>query len=132
MLSRWFDRQLEAIFYTFFEILCAVGLRQLAPFVAVVLLIGVLGLALLAVLDAFAYAAGAVSVLPVSQAPRSLAAAAILSAYFLWGRLASPEGVALMESHDSTATPAIRHQRRLKVAALIAILLVVYALLSEA
>ena len=132
MLSRWFDRQLAAIFYTFFEVLCAVGLRQLAPFVAVVLLIGVLGLALLAVPGCLrSCRRGCFIVAGVAGAtqPRGCGNFECL---FSFGPTCYPERIALMESHDSTATPAARHQRRLKVAALIAILLVVYALLSEA
>jgi hypothetical protein len=132
MLARWFDRQLESVFFTFYELLCGIGLRQIAPFGAVVMLIAVIGVALLAVLDAFAFAAGAVTIGPISQAPRSVAAVAILNGYFLWGRLASPERIATMESLAATSAPSTRYQRRLKVAALVAVLILVFALMSEA
>ena len=132
MLARWFDRQLESVFYTFYELLCSVGLRRIAPFGAVVLLIAVIGVALLAVLDAFAFAAGAVTIGPISQAPRSVAAAALLSGYFLWGRLASPERIATLESLAATSAQSSRNQRRLKVAALVAVLILAFLPLSEA
>jgi hypothetical protein len=132
VLARWFDRQLEDVFFTFYEGVRAIGLRSVAPFIAVVLLIAAIGIALLSVLDAFAYAAGAVSIIPAFQAPRSLAAAAILSGYFLWGRLASPDRIEVMEVSNSAVPPQERYQRRLKVTALVAVLLLVYVLFSEA
>jgi hypothetical protein len=132
VLARWFGSQLEDVFFTFYEGASAIGLRSVAPFMAVVLLIAVIGVALLSVLDAFAFAAGVVSILPVFQAPRSLAAAAILSGYFLWGRLASPEQIEAMEVSNSAMSRHERYQRRLKVAALVAVLVLVYVLLSEA
>lgn len=132
MLARWFDRQLEDIFYTFYELLCGVGLRKIAPFCAVVMLIAVIGVALLAVLDAFAFAAGAVTIGPIFETPRSIAGVAILSGYFLWGRLASPERIALMESLAATSAPSSRNQRRLKVAALVSVLILVFVLMSDA
>jgi hypothetical protein len=131
VLGRWFDRQLEDIFFTFYEGVSAIGLRSFAPFLAVVLLIAAIGVALLSVLDAFAFAAGALSVFPPFQAPRSLASAAILSGYFLWGRLASPERIEAMEAANSAMTPSRQYHRRLKVAALVAVLILVYVLLSE-
>jgi hypothetical protein len=132
VLARWFDRQLEDVFFTFYEGVSAIGLRSLAPFLAVILLIAAIGVALLSVLDAFAFAAGAVSILPTFQAPRSLAAAAIVSGYFLWGRLASPERIEAMVVSNSAVAANRQHQRRLKVAALVAVLILVYVLLSGA
>ena len=131
MLVRWLERQLGDLFLTFFEVFRAIRLRRPAPFLAVVALVAVIGIALLALLDAFAHAAGRVSIVPISTAPRSIAAIAILSGYYLWGSFASPERIALMESLDATSPPGVQSQRRLKVAALVAVLILVYLALSK-
>jgi hypothetical protein len=132
VLAHWFNRQLEDVFFTFYEGIIAIGLRSMAPFLAIILLIAGIGIVLLCVLDAFAFAARAVSIIPVYQAPRSLATAAILSGYFLWGRLASPERIEAMEVSNSLVPPNERYQRRLKVAALVAVFVLVYVIFSEA
>jgi hypothetical protein len=128
--SKSLDRELGAIFYTFYELARNMGLRRFAPHLAVVLLVATGGTALLVLLDLIAHAAGRVSMWPISQAPRSIAGVAILGGYFIWDRFASPERIALLQSLHSTSSPQNRKRRRLKAAALVLILSGSYLALS--
>ena len=130
-MGRWIEKQLEGVFYTFLESFSGIGLHRLAPLLASVLLIALGGLTLLVLLDAIAVAAGNPKLWGVSQAPRSSAGAAILGGYYVWNNFACHERVELLRFFHSSTTPARRLQRRLKVVALIAVLVAAYLSLTH-
>ena len=126
MTGRWIEKQLEGGFYTFLEVFLAIGLRRLAPFFASILFIALAGLVLLVLLDALALGADGAKILGISQAPRSIAGVAILGGYYVWNNFASAERVGLLHAFHSNTTPARRFRRRLKVVALVALLVAAY------
>jgi hypothetical protein len=129
---RWFEGQLEAVFYTFYEMFRGMGLRRSAPIVAAIAFVMLGGATLLIALDVFALAAGRVSTWPISQAPRSIAGIAVLGGYFVWDRFACPERIALLESLHASEAEAQRYRRRLKVAAFVAVLIAICFATTEA
>jgi murein DD-endopeptidase MepM/ murein hydrolase activator NlpD len=131
MIGRWIEKQLEGVFYTFLEIFLAIGLRRLAPFLASILFIALAALVLLVLLDALALAADGAKIWGISQAPRSIAGVAILGGYYVWNNFASAERVGLLHAFHSNTTPARRFRRRLKVAALVALLVAAYLSLTH-
>ena len=125
-MSGWLERELGGLFYTFYELFFAARLRRLAPFLAAILLVAAAGVVLLVILDVFAVAYGKVTTAPLSQAPRSIAAVAIVGGYYIWDRFACPERIALLTSLDATASPGKRLHRRLKTVAFTGILLMLF------
>lgn len=110
----WFERELGGIFYSFYELFRAAGLRRPAPLLASVMLVIAAGVVLLVILDLLALAYGKVTTAPLGQTPRSIAGVAIFGGMYVWDRFASPERIALFESLDSSAPPDKRLRRRLK------------------